>query len=122
MWRCGSYWICAVGDKEVGIDIQVTTPDSYEKICNRYFTDEEKLFVAENGKIGFFRIWTRKEAWAKYHGYSIFKVINTVNTVEKDRLKDIIRGISIKEIDLFKDSICTIAIKEGDDTICLKRI
>ena len=91
----GSYWICAVGDKEVGIDIQVTTPDSYEKICNRYFTDEEKL---------------------------IFKVINTVNTVEKDRLKDIIRGISIKEIDLFKDSICTIAIKEDDDTICLKRI
>lgn len=118
----GSYWICAVGDKEVGIDIQVTTPDSYEKICNRYFTDEEKLFVAENGKTGFFRIWTRKEAWAKYHGYSIFKVINAVNTVEKDRLKDIIRGISIKEIDLFKDSICTIAIKEDDDTICLKRI
>ena len=118
----GKYWVCAIGSREVGIDIQVMTPDAYEKISNRYFTEKEKTFVMENGRKGFFRIWSRKEAWAKYHGYSIFKVIKNVNTVENGRLKDSIYGISIKEIDIAEDSICVIAMGEGEDTVCLKRL
>lgn len=118
----GGLWICAVGKHKVGIDIQRIVHAHYEKISDRYFTENEQEFVKKNGRTGFFRIWACKEAWAKHFGLSIFKVIEDIDTVENGKLKSSVCGIKIKEIDIARDSICMLAMKEGDETVCLKKL
>lgn len=70
----GDYVICAVGNGEVGADIQKWV--SYkERTAERFFAAEEwKLLqeapVSQRTEL-FYRLWTRKEAYGKYTGQGI---------------------------------------------------
>ena len=79
----GDLWVCLMseGNGPVGVDIQQVKPYSYEKIAARYYTENEQGYVAQNGADGFFEIWTRKEAYAKYTGQGIGKYLAEINTL-----------------------------------------
>jgi len=71
----GLLWVCIVGEKPCGIDIQVGREMSirkYDKIIQRYFTPNEQTFCDKYGTEGFFRIWAHREAYGKYTGEGFY--------------------------------------------------
>lgn len=70
----GEYVICAVGDGEVGADIQKWVPYK-ERTAERFFAPEEWKLLQELDEPRrtemFYRLWTRKEAYGKYTGQGI---------------------------------------------------
>lgn len=80
----GQLWVCSMGSVQVGIDVQKMGRRLYwEKIANRYYTEDERAHIEEHGIESFFQIWTRKEAYAKYTGRGIdkeFKIFSTLQS------------------------------------------
>lgn len=71
----GILWVCMVGEKPCGIDIQVSENmdvKKYDKIIARYFTPNEQAFCEKYGTDGFFRIWAHREAYGKYTGEGFY--------------------------------------------------
>lgn len=66
-------WICAISDRPCGIDIEKRRRVDHMKIARRFFTETEVKEVTEKGIESFFRIWTAKEAYAKYTGLGFFR-------------------------------------------------
>lgn len=74
----GDYVICAVGDGEVGADIQKWVPYK-ERTAERFFAGEEWKLLRETEESErtelFYRLWSRKEAYGKYTGQGIGSVV-----------------------------------------------
>lgn len=68
----GTMWMCIVGPEECGLDLQQQKECDFEKIAARHFSPEEQEYVALHGISGFFRIWTRREAYGKYTGQGFY--------------------------------------------------
>ena len=69
----GGYVACALSDcDEVGVDIETSNPpdERAKKIAQRFFTKDEILAVEQDPK-RFPRLWTEKEAKAKFSGESV---------------------------------------------------
>lgn len=83
----GDLWVCLMSDEKcaVGVDVQVMKTYSYEKIAAVYYTKDEQDYVAEKGREGFFKIWTRKEAYAKYTGRGLGKYLSEISTLDDEK-------------------------------------
>ena len=68
----GEYWVCAVSAEPCGIDVQVTSGNDWKAIARRWFMPEEQAYVEREGEEGFYRIWTRREAYGKMTGEGFF--------------------------------------------------
>ena len=78
----GDFWMCALADTEVGIDLQEHTlrtgekkeeaAQRYRKMAVRFFHKSEADYVLEGNSFRrFFHIWAAKEAYVKYTGQGI---------------------------------------------------
>lgn len=85
----GNLWVCLMtaGNDPVGVDIQTARDYSFEKIASRYYTEAEQQLVSENGADAFFRIWTRKEAYAKYTGMGLGSYLGSVSCIENKEVE-----------------------------------
>ena len=61
--------LCALGDRNVGADIQLASKAS-EALTGRFFSEEERAFVrgAEDPDRAFTEIWSKKESFCKMDG------------------------------------------------------
>ena len=76
----GNLFACVIAGGEVGLDIQETRRTNADRLARRYFTNEENRWLAQSGLTtddtsAFFRLWTRKEAYAKYTGRGLASVL-----------------------------------------------
>lgn len=82
----GDYVICAVGDGEVGADIQKWVPYK-ERTAERFFAGEEWKLLRETEESErtelFYRLWSRKEAYGKYTGQGIGSAVGEDFSDEK---------------------------------------
>ncbi len=62
----GDRVILAASDKEIGADIQKVNSRAV-RVAERFFTEGECAYVGGDCA-RFFEIWTKKEAYAKWHG------------------------------------------------------
>lgn len=62
------YVICAISDKEIGIDIQSIQGINF-KIMNSFFNEDEKLY--SNNNENYTKILSLKEAYGKCYGFGI---------------------------------------------------
>ena len=78
------YAVCAVSDKEIGIDIQYMRKVNYA-LADKCFCDEEKRFFenAENKNEAFYKIWTRKESFLKACGMGITIPLNAFSVLDE---------------------------------------
>lgn len=76
-------WVClmAEGTEPVGVDVQLIRDAAYEKVAGRYYTEDERQWMESRGRDGFFQIWARKEAYAKFTGEGITKKLSAVSTL-----------------------------------------
>lgn len=67
------YVACAVSiDEEVGVDIEATklTNEKAQKLAKRYFSEKE-INTVSNDPDAFAKLWSEKEAEAKFYGKSV---------------------------------------------------
>lgn len=68
----GDYVVCAVSNKEIGIDIQFLKDMKDMKLAKRFFSKEEVSCLEscslEDRKFKFFEMWCKKEAYGKWLG------------------------------------------------------
>ena len=69
---------CLLADCNVGLDIQQLRDVRAEALARKYFTEEEYHYMKSRGEDGFFRLWTRKEAFAKYTGRGLEEILQKV--------------------------------------------
>lgn len=78
----GEYWVCALSDMQVGIDLQMHTLREgetenaaglrYVNMAKRFFHEKEADYVQEKAPYQrFFRVWAAKESYVKYTGKGI---------------------------------------------------
>lgn len=91
----GGLWVCLMDAQPVGVDVQEIRSCRREKIAERYYTTDEREYVQSRGEPGFFQIWARKEAYAKYTGDGF---------TEKLRVFSTLKDTSVEFIDF---DICT---------------
>ena len=68
----GGYWACVVSDQVCGLDLQEMRPAEWERLAARFFSKQEGRYIKEAGLEGFYELWTRREALAKYTGLGFF--------------------------------------------------
>lgn len=71
----GPYFACLISSVPVGIDVQQYRNADAARIGNRYFTEAERRYIEARGEDGFFFIWARKEAYAKYTGRGLEEIM-----------------------------------------------
>lgn len=87
----GALWACLIADGELGsagLDLQVPRDADFRAIAARFFTEQERRYVEETGKEGFYRLWTRKEALAKYLGLPLLEIAGKYNLTAFGALRD----------------------------------
>lgn len=84
----GNLMVCAVGKKEIGIDVQHIRHARTIEVAQRFFSPEESDYVNLNGEEGFFELWSRKEAFVKYIGEGISYGFQNFTLVQKGRIVD----------------------------------
>ncbi|MBQ9061187.1 MAG: 4'-phosphopantetheinyl transferase superfamily protein [Firmicutes bacterium] len=80
----GTLFGCVIADEPVGLDIQAVTGAKARRLAERYYTEEEVQWMEagsspppEDGSFAdrFFRLWCRKEAYAKLTGEGFTAVL-----------------------------------------------
>ena len=89
-------WAIAFSLTPCGLDVQKRVDTRIDAIAGRYFSKEEYDKVKAQGEDAFFRIWTGKEALAKYEGTSIFSTKTSL--IEKAEYK---RNVNINENNVY---------------------
>lgn len=101
------YVVCAVSDKEIGIDIEKIreiNPRAAEK-----FASPQEIEYIRNSKNGFFEIWTLKEAYFKCIGTGLGADIKKVSfTVNKDGTKCSENGFEFFFKEIADGYICSV--------------
>lgn len=80
----GSCFVCLIASQPAGVDIQQERRAGTDKISRRYFTEEECDYVTSEGAKGFYRLWTRKEAYSKYTGRGLEEIIKGTPVLHRD--------------------------------------
>lgn len=105
----GDLALLAIGNTEIGIDIEKIRELDYNALAKRYYTDGEVAQI--NSLDDYFKVWTRKEAFLKLsaEGLSGLTKCDTSKplTFEGD-------NITFKNVDIFEGYVCTIAAPEQE--------
>ncbi len=80
----GPYFLCLIADRPVGVDVQQARNTGTDRISRRYFTGEEREYIERHGEDGFFRLWTRKEAYSKYTGLGLQEILKGTQIINRD--------------------------------------
>ena len=116
-------WACLIGPSCCGIDVQYIKPCNYNSIAGRFFSEKEAAFVKEKGLEGFYKLWTRREAYGKFTGEGFFGPIPELIDDEgnlKSTLECGTHKIRFEELDCeddFKMTLCFNADYHGEVTI-----
>lgn len=108
------YVACAVSDSdEIGIDIEAALPteDRAKKLAKRFFEDTDKKAVEEDPTV-FTRLWSEKEAKAKFFGISLAEFLEHKKKVATNEQK----AQENQNTSLHRFSFCNIPV-----TLCTKR-
>ena len=84
----GNYWVCALANAELGVDIQRFQPCRGDLIAGRFFHPDEVSWIKDRGEEGFFAVWTAKESYVKFTGegitddFAAFSVVNDEGKID----------------------------------------
>ncbi len=101
--------IAEEGVGPVGLDVQSMRDAQYEKIAQRFFTEEEYNYVLQHDKKGFYQLWTRKEALTKYWGLPLLETAGDRSLVDAAGILDTSEGIRLTELHLETDIMAAAA-------------
>ncbi len=85
----GKVVLCAISDREVGIDIEYIDPEIDLNIAKHYFynSEYENIMKAENRFEEFFKYWVLKESYMKYTGLGMNLELDSFEILIDDEIK-----------------------------------
>ena len=84
----GKVVLCAISDREVGIDIEYIDPEIDLNIAKHYFynSEYENIMNSENRFEEFFKYWVLKESYMKYTGLGMNLELDSFEIVIDDEI------------------------------------
>lgn len=79
----GIYVACAVADRPVGIDVQMISEyrsNVADRVCSK--AELAKIATSDNPGAEFTKLWTKKEAYAKWAGEGIGRIVSVIEQIE----------------------------------------
>ena len=122
-------WACIVSENNLGLDIQCAKErTNMEAVAKRFFGEDEQKYVEEafsrgqrEGETAFYRVWTGREAYAKYTGEGFFgESLKKFSVVKVSNIKCFVLN-DLLTCETVKDGkaralYCSICIEEDEDT------
>lgn len=115
------FWVLAISDEQIGVDIEHIRPCFEDKIAERFFHQDEAIFLKDD-PLAFFKIWSMKESYVKYHGWGINENFSKFSVVSNNKLSKAIDNINLHLIDLDDHYALTLATKSNDYQLIDMRI
>lgn len=120
----GDYVAVAIGDKEVGIDIEKIDKIEFDSIAKRYFHSSEYSWINDHNerekKLCFYKLWTLKESYVKYVGKGMKIKFNSFYFSIDDKNNITINedlGIVFKNYNVDNEYMLSICSEEEDVTL-----
>jgi len=82
---CRSHWVCAVGNRPVGVDLERLRPIDVDNLARHVFAPREQD-LCRNSHREFFNIWTKKEAYSKMTGQGLLMPFLSFDTTQPNAL------------------------------------
>lgn len=82
----GGYYVCAVGDRAIGIDLQRHTDCRRIALARRFFHPDEATYLEQTDGADFFRIWAAKESFVKCTGDGIAHRFRAFSVIREGRI------------------------------------
>lgn len=95
----GDYWLCALAQAPIGLDLQVH--HSFlppEKLSRRFFHPLEDQFLSKDSYTQFFLLWTAKESWVKYTGRGFHDDPATFSVVSESGMFPSMEGVVFHQL------------------------
>lgn len=92
----GAYWMCAVSDSPVGLDLQAHQDCKRETLSRRFFHPAEDEYLRRRDYADFFDLWAAKESYLKYTGQGITEELNTFSTVSPEGRFPALPGLCLR--------------------------
>lgn len=98
----GDYVVCAVSNKEIGVDVE-EIKHMRLSVAKRFFHEKEYVYLEQHSgveqEVLFFILWTLKESYVKYLGVGLTKEINTFYfEVDDKELTNVVRDSNFKKL------------------------
>ena len=109
----GKIVACAISDREVGVDVEITDPEIDLNIARNYFynSEYENIMKSDNPSENFFKYWVLKESYMKYTGLGFNLSLDSFEIILDD-------GIILKNNDELKFNL--FEIKNYKLAVCSK--
>lgn len=80
--------LCAISNKEVGVDIEYIDPEIDLNIAKHYFynSEYENIMNCENSSDEFFKYWVLKESYMKYTGLGMNLKLDSFEIIIDDEI------------------------------------
>ena len=81
--------MCAISDREVGVDVEYVDPEIDLDIAKHYFynSEYETIMNSNNPSDEFFKFWVLKEGYMKYTGLGMNLELDSFEIIFKDRIR-----------------------------------
>lgn len=112
-------WAIIFYEKNCGLDIQVSRTGDFVKIGERVFSKSDVLKIKECGDKVFFKLWTRKEAYIKALGGTIFEEVPELFNLDN---KIYLNGYTIFDFDLINDLYSSVCIEGIQENLNIKKV
>lgn len=89
----GNLWMCAISDREVGLDVQEENSCKRERVARRFFHPQETEWLSGQDYRDFFRVWAAKESYVKYIGDGLVYGMEKFCVVDEQGLADEVEGM-----------------------------
>ena len=85
----GKMVLCAISDRELGVDIEINDPTIDLNIAKHYFynSEYENIMNSKNSPDEFFRYWVLKESYMKYTGLGMNLKMDSFEIIIEDEIK-----------------------------------
>lgn len=114
----GALWMCLMGDKPCGLDLQIIKESNWEKISEKYFGPLERHYAELWGAEGFFAIWVRKEAFGKCTGQGFLSDMPEMVGVDMEFTQELVWGgvtYYMDNIEIAPDIQCAVCRQENTE-------
>lgn len=106
----GDMVVCAVSEKEIGIDIEKIRPVNL-RAAEKFATEKELAYI-KNNENGFFDIWTLKEAFFKCIGTGLGADIKKVSfEIDKQSIVCSENGFACSFVKTAEEYVCSVCEK-----------
>ena len=85
----GKMVLCAISDRELGVDIEINDPTIDLNIAKHYFynSEYENIMNSKNSPDEFFRYWVLKESYMKDTGLGVNLKLDSFEIIIEDEIK-----------------------------------